>query len=338
MRPAVVSLRAGAGQPMRRGELISLIGCAAVAWSFAARSQQAMPVIGCLTGFLPEGRLRAFRDRLKEAGYVEGKNVKIEFRLANDRNDQLPGLATELVQHIVTVIVAAGTVSAVAAKAATKSVPVVFGMAADPVKLGLVASLRQPGGNMTGVTDLNLDIGPKRLELIHQMVPTATVVGVLVNPTSPDLAEAFSLSLQSIAQAIGVKLQVLHASTEADFDQVFKGLNQTGVGALIISPDATFNALGERLGALSLRYAVPAIYEHRSFAAAGGLISYSSDDDEYFRLVGRYAGKILDGEKPAGLPVMQTTKVEMILNLKTAKALGIEVPLPIIGRANEVIE
>jgi putative ABC transport system substrate-binding protein len=303
-----------------------------------ARAQQSMPVIGFLSSFLPEGRLRAFRDGLKEAGYVEGQNVKIEYRLADDQNDRLPRLATELVQHGVTVIVASGTVSAVAAGAATKSVPVVFGIAADPVKLGLVASLRQPGGNMTGVTDLNLDIGPKRLELIHELVPAATVIGVLVNPTSPDLTEGLLRGLQPEAHAMGVQLRVLNASIEADFDRVFAGLNQTGVGALIVSPDAMFNARAERLGALSLHYRVPAIYEHRPFAAAGGLISYSSDDDEYFHLVGRYAGKILDGEKPAGLPVMQTTKVEMIINLKTAKALGIEVPLPISGRANELIE
>ena len=324
---------------MRRRDFITLIGVGAADWPLGSRAQQqVLPVIGFLTSALPEARLRAFRDGLKAAGYIEGRNVKIEYRLANDQNDRLPGLATELVQREVAVIVAAGTTSAVAAKAATQSVPVVFAVAADPVKAGLVASLRQPGGNMTGVTDLNLDIGPKRLELIHQLVPTATVIGALVNPTSPDLAEAFLLILQSAARAIGVQLRVLHASTEVEFDQVFASLNQTGVRALIVSPDAMFNAHGEHLGALSLRYAVPTIYEHRPFAAAGGLISYSSDDDEYFHLVGRYAGKVLDGEKPAGLPVMQSTKVEMIINLKTAKALGIEVPLPIIGRADEVIE
>jgi putative ABC transport system substrate-binding protein len=323
---------------MRRRDIIKIIAVSAVSWPLRARTE-AIPVIGFLTNLLPEGRLRAFRDGLKEAGYVEGQNVKIEYRLANDQNDRLPELATELVQRQVTLIVAAGgTVSAVAAKAATKIVPIVFAVAADPVKLGLVASLRKPGGNMTGVTDLNLEIGPKRLELIHELVPTATVIGVLVNPTSPDLMEAVLLGLQPAAHAIGVKLYVLRASTEADLDQVFRSVNQVGVRALVVSPDALFNARGDRLGALSLRYAVPTIYEHRPFAAAGGLISYSSDDDEYYRLVGRYAGKILDGEKPAGLPVMQSTKVEMIINLKTAKRLGIEVPLPIIGRADEVIE
>ena len=323
---------------VQRRDFVRLLASVAAGWPLMARAQQAMPVIGFLTSFLPEGRLRAFRDGLKEAGYVEGQNVKIEYRLADDQNDRLPRLATELVQHGVTVIVAGGTVAAVAAGGATKSVPVVFGIAADPVKLGLVASLRQPGGNMTGVTDLNLDIGPKRLELIHELVPAAAVVGVLVNPTSPDLTEALLRGLQPEAQGMGVQLRVLNASVEADFDQVFASLNRMEVGALIVSPDAIFNARAERLGALSLRYKVPAIYEHRPFAAAGGLISYSSDDDEYFHLVGRYAGKILDGEKPAGLPVMQTTKVEMIINLKTAKALGIEVPLPISGRANELIE
>ena len=214
---------------MRRREFMaSVLAGAAAGWPFAARTQQAMPVIGFLTSALPEGRLRAFRDGLKQAGYTEGRNVKIEYRLANDQNDRLPELATELVQREVTAIVAAGTTSAVAAKAATKSVPVVFAVAADPVKAGLVASLRLPGGNMTGVTDLNLEIGPKRLELIHQLVPTATVMGVLVNPTSPDLTEAFLLVLQPAARAIGVQLHVLHASTEAEFDQVFASLKSNG--------------------------------------------------------------------------------------------------------------
>ena len=322
---------------MKRREFITFLGGAAML-PLAARAQQKMPVIGFLTSLLSEGRRRAFRDGLKDAGYVEGQNVKIEYRLASDQNDQLPGLATELVQLEVTMIVAGGTVSAVAAKAATKSVPIVFGIAADPVKLGLVASLRQPGGNATGVTDLNLDIGPKRLELIHELVPAASVIGLLVNPTSPDLTDGALRSLQPAAHAMAVQLHVLSASIEADFDRVFTSLNQMGVGALVVTPDGTFNASAERLGELSLRYKVPTIYEHRPFAAAGGLISYSSDDYEYFHLVGRYAGKILDGEKPSGLPVMQTTKVEMFINLKTAKALGITVPLALSGRADELIE
>ena len=300
-----------------------------------------MPVIGFLSNASPDLyaiRLRAFRQTLKEAGYVEGQNVAIEYRWAEGQNDRLPALAAELVDRHVDVIAAAGgTPSAVAAKAATASIPIVFAVAVDPVKIGLVASLNRPGGNLTGITNLNAEVGPKRLELLRELIPTATSVALLVNPTSP-VAEPFTRAMQAAARTLGLQLHVLQASTEQDFDRVFAELVQLRAGALVISPDVFFNTRSEQLATLSLRHAVPAIYQYREFAAAGGLMSYGSDETEYYRLIGIYTGRILKGEKPADLPVVQSTKVEMILNLKTAKALGITVPLPLIGRADEVIE
>jgi putative ABC transport system substrate-binding protein len=300
-----------------------------------------MPVIGFLSNASPDLyaiRLRAFRQTLKEAGYVEGQNVAIEYRWAEGQNNRLPALAAELVDRHVDVIAAAGgTPSAVAAKAATASIPIVFAVAVDPVKIGLVASLNRPGGNLTGITNLNAEVGPKRLELLRELLPTATSVALLVNPTSP-VAEPFTRVMQAAARTLGLQLHVLQASTEQDFDKVFGALVQLRAGALVISPDVFFNTRSEQLATLSLRHAVPAIYQYHEFAAAGGLMSYGSDETEYYRLIGIYAGRILKGEKPADLPVVQATKVEMILNLKTAKALGITVPLPLLGRADEVIE
>ena len=326
---------------MQRRKYIALLGGAA-AWPFAARAQQpALPVIGFLSSASPDlyaNRLRAFRQGLKEAGYVEGQNVAIEYRWAESQNDRLPALAAELVQRHVDVIAAAGgTPSAVAAKAATTTIPVVFGVAVDPVKIGLVASLNRPGGNLTGITNLNVEVGPKRLELLRELIPTATIIAVLVNPTSP-IAEPFSRSMQAAARTLGQQVHVLQASAEQDFDRVFADLVRLRAGALVICPDVFFNTKIEQLAVLSLRHAVPEIFQYREFAAAGGLISYGSDETEYYRLIGIYAGRILKGEKPADLPVVQSTKVEMILNLKTAKALGITVPLPLLGRADEVIE
>jgi putative ABC transport system substrate-binding protein len=324
---------------VRRREFITLLGGAA-AWPIAARGQQAMPVIGFLSNASPDVyalRLSAFRQGLKEAGYVERQNVEIEYRWA-EGNNRLPALAAELVHRQVAVIVAAGgSPSAVAAKAATVTIPIVFGVAVDPVELGLVASLARPGGNLTGVANLNVEVGPKRLELLHELLPTVTIVGVLENPTSPT-AEPFLRALQPAARALGLELHILHASTDRDFDRVFATLVQLRAGALVISPDTFFNSRSERLAALALQHAVPAIYQYRPFVVAGGLMSYGSDQTEYYRLVGIYAGKILKGEKPADLPVVQSTKVELIINLKTAKALGITVPLPLSGRADEVIE
>ena len=328
---------------MRRREFITLIGGMAAAWPLTARAQQpAMPVIGFLSNASPDlyaNRLRPFRQGLKEAGYVEGQNVAIEYRWAEGQNNRLPTLAAELVHRQVTVIVAGGgTPTAVAAKSATATIPIVFAVSSDPVKIGLVASLNRPGGNLTGVTSLNLEVGPKRLELLRELIPTATIIAVLVNPTNPNLAEPFTRVMKAAASTLGLQLHVLQASTDRDFDKVFAALVQLRAGALVISPDVFFTTRVEQLAALSLRHAVPTIYEYRPFVAAGGLMSYGSDETEYYRLVGIYAGKVLKGEKPADLPVVQSTKVELIINLKTAKALGITVPLPLIGRADEVIE
>jgi putative ABC transport system substrate-binding protein len=301
-----------------------------------------MPVIGFLSNASPDmyaRRLRAFGQGLKEAGFVEGRNIEIEYRWAEGQNSRLPALAAELIRRQVAVIVAAGgTPAAMVAKAATTTIPIVFGVAVDPVETGLVASLHRPGGNLTGVTNLNVEVGPKRLELVHELLPTATIIAVLVNPTSPSIADLFSRAMQQAAQTLGLQLHILHASTDGDFDKVFASVVQVRAGALVISPDVFFNTRSEQLAALSLRHAVPAIYQYRPFAAAGGLMSYGSDETEYYRLVGTYAGRILKGEKPAALPVVQSTKVELIINLKTAEALGLTIPLPLIGRADEVIE
>ena len=326
---------------MRRREFVSLVGAAA-AWSVAARAQQpATPVIGFLGTSSPDlyaTRLRVFREGLKEVGYVEGQNVAIEYRWAEGDIDRLPALAAELVHHRVSVIVAgSGTPGAVAAKAATATIPIVFAVAVDPIKVGFVASLNRPGGNMTGVTNLNVEIGPKRLELLHALLPTATDFAVLADPTGP-VAEPFVHELQAAARSLGLRLHVLNASSERDFDSVFARLGQLKAAALIISPIISLVGRIEQLAALAIRYRVPTIFQYRPFAAAGGLISYGTDETEFYRLVGIDTGKILNGEKPAELPVEQSTKVELIINLKTAKALGIDVPLSLLGRADEVIE
>ena len=328
---------------MRRRDFISLFGSAVAAWPITARAQQtAMPLIGFLGSATPqtyEIRLRAFRQGLKETGYVEGQNVDIDYRWAEGQNSRLPALAAQLVQRRVTVIVAGGgTPTAVAAKAATTTIPIDFAVAVDPVAIGLVASLDRPGGNVTGVTNLNVEIGPKRLELLHELLPSVTTVAVLVNPANPVLAEPFVHGLQDAARRLGLQLHVLNASIERDIDTAFAELVRLRAGALVIGPDVFFNSHVEQLAALAIRQAVPAIYQYRPFVKAGGLISYGSDEPEYYRLVGIQAGKILKGEKPADLPVLRSTKVELIINLKTAKALGLNVPNTLIGRADEVIE
>jgi putative tryptophan/tyrosine transport system substrate-binding protein len=328
---------------MQRRDFITLLGGAAIAWPSGARGQQpALPVIGFLSNASPDSytrRLRAFRDGLKEVGYIEGQNVAIEYRWADGQYDRLPALAAELVHRQVAVIVAGGgTPSAVAAKAATSTIPIIFGVAVDPVELGLVARLNQPGGNLTGITDLNVEVGPKRLELLRELLPTATTIALLVNPASPNIAEPFARALKAAASTLGLQLHVLHASTDSDFDPVFATVAQLAADALVISPDTFFYTRMEKLAALSLLHAVPAITQARQFVEAGGLISYGGDDAEYYRLIGVYTGRILKGDRPADLPVVQSTKVELIINLKTAKALGIAVPLPLLGRANEVIE
>jgi putative tryptophan/tyrosine transport system substrate-binding protein len=330
----------GGGSRLRRRDFIKVVIGSAVASPLAAHAQQ--PVIGFLSSASPDlyvTRLNAFRRGLKEAGYAEGQNVTIEYRWAEGHNDRLLGLAADLVRRGVTVLVAGGgTPTAVAAKAATATVPVVFAVAVDPVKTGLVASMIRPGGNLTGITNLGVEVGPKRLELLRELLPTATAIAVLVNPANPALAEAYLKDLQPVASNLGVQLHVLSASTDRDFDPVFARLAQLRASALLIMPDVFFTTRAEQLAALSLRNAVPAIYEYRPFTAAGGLVSYGPDEVEYYRLLGIYTGKVLKGEKPGNLPVVQSTKVELILNLKTAKALGLNVPQPLVGRADEVIE
>jgi putative tryptophan/tyrosine transport system substrate-binding protein len=328
---------------MRRREFITLLGGAAATWPFGASAQQqAMPVIGYIgTGSRESDafRLPSFHQGLHETGYVEGRNVTIEYRWAEGRNDRLPGLAADLVRRQVAVIaVPASTPGVLAAKAATTTIPIVFYIGLDPVELGLVASLHRPGGNLTGVTGWNVTVGPKRLELLHEVVPTATRLALLVNPTSPNLADADLREQQAAAQTLRLSLHVLHASTERDFDTVFASLVQLRVGGLVIGTDSFFNTRKEQLAALSMHHRVPRIHQYREFAAAGGLMSYGTDTSDLSHQVGVYTGRILKGEKPADMPVQQAIKVELIINLKTAKTFGITFPVPLLGRADEVIE
>ena len=274
---------------------------------------------------------------LRESGFIEGRNVLIDYRWAEGHYERLPTLAVELVQRQANVIAAMGTPAAPAAKAATATIPVVFRIGVDPVELGLVASLNRPGGNMTGVVSLNVELEPKRLELLREMVPTASATAALLNPTSPN-AGTQTRELQEAARALGLQLHMLNASTEADFEKAFETLLQLKIGALFITADPFFSSQAEQLAALSLRDAMPAVYSTREFAAAGGLMSYGGSITEPYRLSGAYCGRILKGEKPSDLPVQQATKVDLVLNLKTARALGIKVPLTLLGRADEVIE
>jgi putative ABC transport system substrate-binding protein len=327
---------------MKRRDFITLLGGATAAWPLAARAQQpAMPMIGYLgsgSADLDGARVRAFREGLGETNYVEGRNVATEFRWAAGQSDRFPALAAELVREHVTVTIAGGgTRSALALKAATATIPIVFQVAVDPVEAGLVASLNRPGGNLTGVVSLNLEVEPKRLELLRDLVPTANTIALLVNPTSP-YAVPLSKEVEAAARTLGLRLHVLHANTERDFDTVFATMVQLRVAAAVIGNDSFFLNRLDQLAAVSVRHAVPTIAPYREFAAAGGLISYGTDVTDSFRQVGIYAGRILKGEKPGDLPVHQATKLELILNLKTAKALGIEMPTSILLRADEVIE
>jgi putative tryptophan/tyrosine transport system substrate-binding protein len=324
---------------MRRRDFFKFIAGSATAWPLIARAQQPMmPVIGFLsTSSADASRIAAFRQGLAQAGYVEGQNVTIEYRWAEDRSERLPSLATDLVHRQVAVIAAPTTPAALAAKAATTTIPIVFTTIGDPVQLHLVASLNRPGGNVTGVTQTNVEITPKRLQLLHELVPTARVMALLVNPTNP-FVETETKELQAAAGSLGLELHVLNASAERDFDGVFAKLIQLQAGGLVITGDALFNTWTEQLAALGLRHAVPTIYQSRKFAASGGLLSYGTDFTETYRLAGNYTGRVLNGDKPADLPVQQATRVEMYINLKTAKRLGLNVPNTLIGRADEVIE
>jgi putative ABC transport system substrate-binding protein len=327
---------------MKRRDFITLLGGVAAAWPLAARAQQpAMPVIGFL-GTRASGDdphlLAAFRRGLKENDYIEGKNVAIEYRFAENQYDRLPALAADLVQRQVTMIAANGP-AAQMAKAATATIPIVFTAGFDPVEVGLVASLNRPGGNITGVSILDVELGAKRLELLHELFPKATSFAALVNPTDPGRAENTLKELQAAAHSLGLQqLSVLHASTERDFDAVFARLVQERASGLVIGGEPFFNSRSEQLGELTRRHAVPTVYQLRTFAAAGGLASYGASLTDSYRLAGVYSGRILKGEKPADLPVQQSTKVELIINLKTAKTLGLTVPLSLLGRADEVIE
>jgi putative tryptophan/tyrosine transport system substrate-binding protein len=325
----------------RRREFITLLGGATAAWPLGANAQQsAMPVIGFLNGASAEGYalyVSAFRQGLKEAGYVEGQNVAIEYRWADGHYEQLPALAADLVRRRVSVIAATSTPANLVAKAATTTIPIVFTTGGDPVRVGLVASMNRPGGNVTGVSSLDVEVAPKRLELAHELVPTATTIALLVKPTDPN-SETLSKELAVAAPALGVQLHVVHANTEREIDEAFATVAQVRAGALVIGADAYFNSRLVQLGALTLRYAVPTIYQYRQFADAGGLMSYGTSLTDLYRQAGVYTGRVLKGENPADLPVQQATKIELIINLKTAKALGITLPLPLLGRADEVIE
>src|SRR2546430_1888567 len=326
---------------MRRRAFISLLGGVA-AWPLAARAQQpAMPVIGFLNSSSPDAegdRVRAYRQGLSEAGYVEGRNVTIEYRWADGHNDRLPSMAADLVRRGVNVIVTGGTPATLAAKAATATTPIVFILSTDPVEAGLVASLNRPGGNLTGVTGLNVELAPKKLELLHELLPSATILALLVNPTNAVAAKNESQAVQAAARTLGLQLHELHASTERDFDSVFASLVRLRAGALVIGSDLFFTSRSKQLAELTVRHAVTSTYQFREFAAAGGLMAYGGSITDWGHQAGIHSGRILAGAKPMDLPVQQATQVELFINLKTAKALGLDVPPTLLARADEVFE
>jgi len=325
---------------MRRRELLGILG-GAVAWPLSLHAQaSAMPVVGYLSANSSSGDagpVAAFIKGLGEVGYEDGKTVKIEYRWADGQYERLPSMASDLVRGQVAVISAMGTPAVRTAKAATTTIPVVFSTIADPVQIGFVASLNRPGGNLTGVTLLAVEVGPKLLEILRAVVPSATTMALLVNPTNPN-AETQSRNTQAAARSLGLELHVLHASAERDFDTVFAKLRELKASALIIGQDVYFNAESARLAAMTTSHAVPAIYPLPEFAAAGGLFSYGASRNDAWRQAGIYVGRILKGEKPAELPVVQPTKFELTINLKTAKALGLTLPTSLLASADEVIE
>ena len=328
---------------MRRRDFVKLIGGGLAAWPRLADAQHSvMPVIGYIGTGSHESdafRLPFFHQGLSETGYVEGRNVLIEYRWAEWHNDRLPALAADLVRRQVSVIaVPASSGGALAVKAATKTIPAVFYIGLDPVALGLVASLNRPGGNLTGVTGWNVIVGPKRLQLLHELAPSATAMALLINPSSPELAEANSKEQRAAASALGVQLHVLQAIDDSGFDTVFAKVVELRAGGLVIGTDSLFNTRKERLAALSISHRVPTIHQYREFARAGGLMSYGTDTSDLSRQVGVYTGRILKGEKPADMPVQQATKVDLVLNLKTAKIFGLTFPETLVARADEVIQ
>jgi putative tryptophan/tyrosine transport system substrate-binding protein len=322
----------------RRKFLATLLGGTA-AWPLAARAQQALPVIGFLhteSADRSQDRLRGFHQGLGETGYVEGRNITIEYRWAEDHNDRFPALAADLVRRQVAVIVA-NAAAAPAAKAATSRIPIVFVSGIDPVALGLVSSLNRPGGNLTGVSQMNVQLGPKRVQLLHEAMPAATGIALLVNPTFVS-AETLSREAQAAAHNLGLSLHVLYASTDRELDAAFANPAELRTGGLVIGPDSFFTSRIEQLAALTLRHAVPALYEFSQFATAGGLMSYGPSLSDTYRLLGIYVGRVLKGAKPTDLPVEQASKYQLVINLKTAKALGLEIPPSLLARADEVIE
>jgi ABC-type uncharacterized transport system substrate-binding protein len=325
----------------KRREVITLLGGAAASWPLVARAQRPAPMVGVLSSGSAEAfapRVRAFRQGLQEAGYSEGRNVAIELRWADGRYERLPALAADLVGRPVAVIATiGGTPAALAAKAATTTIPIVFQLGADPIEVGLVASLSRPGGNVTGVTSLGAELVPKQLELLRELVPSAAAAALLVNPTAP-IAESVARSAQAAAHTLALQVHVLHASTEPDLERAFAAVAELRAGGLVISTDGFFNSRSEQLGALSTRHAIPAISQYREFVNAGGLACYGGSVTEVCRLVGVYTGRILKGERPADLPVQQSTKAELVINLKTARGFGMSVPLSLLARADEVVE
>jgi putative tryptophan/tyrosine transport system substrate-binding protein len=322
-----------------RRKFLATLGGAAVAWPLAARAQQpAMPVIGFLSSASPQSYahvVAAFHQGLKEVGYVEGQDIAIEYRWAEEQYHRLRVLAAELVRRQVTVIATTDSPSAFAAKAATTTIPIVFEIGFDPVPVGLVVSLNRPSGNLTGVTNLGVEVGVKQLGLLHELVPTATTIALLVNPTDRTLAETLLQEVLQAADALGLELRVLHASTERDFDTVFATFR---AGALVIGADSFFTSRSKQLAALAVRYAIPASFYFHEFVAAGGLMSYGGSITDAHRLAAVYVGRILKGEKPADLPILQPTKLELVINLKTARALRLTVPSTLLSTADEVIE
>ena len=325
---------------MNRRAFITLLGGATVAWPLAARAQQPLPMIGFLNGASPEKWepfVNAFLQGLKETGYTESQNVIIEYRWADGQFDRLPAMAADLVGRNATVIAAFAPPAALAAKAATSTIPIVFVTGFDPVKGGLVASLNRPGGNVTGVHVFLIGLESKRLGLLRELVPQAALMGLLINPRSPD-SEAQSKALQAAARAIGQQIMVVEAGSDGEFDAAFTALAERRVGALVVAADQFFTGRREQLLALTARYAMPAIYELREYAVAGGLMSYGTSLPEGYYQNGVYVGRILKGAKPADLPIVQSTKFELVINLKTAKSLGLDVPDKLLALADEVIE